>query len=331
MTFDVDIISVPISEKLLKQSGSWRFSLSKFRLIQVRTVCFVRDAKSTSPCPRMVNSLQTSSIGAGLKVAQFLVSNDPKLSVWVEDHANAGSIRVNIAKLRPITRKVILSWLLPLPGLLRTPRPLDVSGVGGDGFWTQRTGLASPGRQVSLKWESSSSLDFPLHGWTRSMFLLPLPQAMDSDLHLQYVKSQVSLHYIYSSQSGCKAPIWPTTNPSKVFLLPDAKLPFSKSGTQVEGIGQASRLQNLRSFLWTAKTKVSFWKIKEQSVKFIHWLKLKRFFKQPPPKKNEREFGGKATSDPWHQILFKPRFLRCSKKKKSTSMRHILLKRLRKK
>ena len=81
MTFDVDIISVPISEKLLKQSGSWRFSLSKFRLIQVRTVCFVRDAKSTSPCPRMVNSLQTSSIGAGLKVAQFLVSNDPKLSV----------------------------------------------------------------------------------------------------------------------------------------------------------------------------------------------------------------------------------------------------------
>ena len=45
------IIDVPRIKNDWKQSPSLRFSLSKFRLIQVRTVCFDRDAKSSSPFP----------------------------------------------------------------------------------------------------------------------------------------------------------------------------------------------------------------------------------------------------------------------------------------
>ena len=119
----------------------------------------------------------------------FLVSNGAKLS-RVEDHANAVSVW---AKLRPITRKVILSWLLPLPGLLRMPRPLDVSGVGGDGFWTQRTGLASPGRQVSLKWESSSSLVFS-PSWLNEKHVSP--SSTSSRLWHHSTKKYVKSHFV---------------------------------------------------------------------------------------------------------------------------------------
>jgi len=152
-----------------------------------------------------------------------------------------GSMNVNWAKLRPITRKVILSWLLPLPGLLRMPRPLDVSGVGGDGFWTQRTGLASPGRQVSLKWESSSSLVFS-PSWLNEKHVSPSSTSSRLWHHSTKIR-QVSLRYILSKVfENCS------------FVLP-AKLPFSKSGTEDEGIGQASRLQNLRFFCEQLKPK----------------------------------------------------------------------------
>ena len=82
---------------------------------------------------------------------------------------------------------------------------------------------------------------FPLHDWMRNMFLLPLPQA-DSDIMAQ--KNTSSLTSLYSFQS-----VW------KLQLILPAKLPFSKSGTEDEGIGQASRLQNLRFFCEQLKPK----------------------------------------------------------------------------
>ena len=222
--------SVSISKKLLKQSGGWRFSLSKFRFIHVRTVCFVRDAKSTSPCPRMVNNHKHHLLEPAWKLPKQPVLGNVPCFKWCKIISSWGSCQcwVHKCQLGQASANHSESYPLMITPTARTATHATATWcVWGWWRWfldtTNWTGITWPTSQSQiLKWESSSSLHhsfFPLswlifRNWETCFSFLYL--IADSDITKKYVKS-----------------------------------PFSKSGTEDEGIGgigQASRLQNLRIF-----------------------------------------------------------------------------------